>query len=221
VTRILTWKDIPDAWGDLVAQWKFARLVSSRLIPIFLFRKELLTYLFDCSPPYLAPPADTGQAPASIVLGKEDRLMPIAVAKEDHLKLIRSERPGVQKWFRSFRIQGLNARRLESMLAYFQVHDIATILVGVPVSRPHFECYAEIDRQFLDYMNTLVRAYGCSFVDYRNRIPDDLFRDIEHLTAEGGIEFSRVLQEEVLCEAWGKCSKELQRAGHPALHGSR
>jgi hypothetical protein len=138
------------------------------------------------------------------------------VEKEDTLRRIRTSRPTIQKWLRNFRIQGLKARHLENMLACCQDHGIAAILVGVPVTRTHFECYSgEINEKFLHYMNTLVRAYGCRFVNYRNRFPDDLFCDHHHMTADGGIVFSRVFLEEILCDAW--CKRKFQQAGHPLV----
>lgn len=109
-------------------------------------------------------------------------------------------------------------RNLESMLACFRANGIACILVGIPVTTTHFECYSNgINEEFLDYMNTLVRIYGCRFVDYRNRFPDDLFYDHHHMTFHGASEFSRVFQEEVLCDAWGTRSTKPRRSGHSLL----
>jgi hypothetical protein len=216
VTRILTLKEIPDAMADLIAFGKIQELISSRVVPVYKFRKELLTWLFEQSPPYFAFNTGARQKPAPDV----KPLTNSRKEREAALRNIRSARPKVQSWLRDFRIQGLYARNLESMLAYFQANGIAAILVGTPVTTTHFECYSnEINEKFLDYMNTLVRAYGCSFVDYRNRFPDDLFYDHHHMTAEGACEFSRVFQEEVLREAWRKKSMEPQRAGRAPLQG--
>jgi len=209
VTRILTLKDMPEAAADLIAFGKLTELMDSRLIPIYTFRMELLTYLFGDSPPYLAPPAGIlSPVPAPTAAKAQAAALPRNVSrveKENRLRLIQSARPNVQSWLRGFRIKGLNVRHLESMLAYFQTHGIAAILVGVPVTKMHFECYSqEINLKFLDYMNTLARTYGCRFVDYRDRFADDLFYDHHHLTPEGGSEFCQVFQEEVLCQAWRK-----------------
>lgn len=261
VTRIMTWKDMLGALEDLVVSKKYPRLMSSRLIPISLFRMELLTYLFGVSPPYLALPRDSQQQhPLKAVENMDETPPPIAEAqvnpnqptpassdaspqhpanaaanpepagaaqvhaqnssqaeRDDVRKLILSAQPRVQRWLRNFRIRGLNARHLESMLAYFQAQGIPTILVGVPVTKMHYECYSEkTNREFLEYMDKLCRKYGSSFVDYRNRFSDELFYDHMHMTYAGGHAFSRVFQQEVLSEAWRKSFKLPQHASHPA-----
>lgn len=214
VTRIMTLKEIPDAAADLIAFGEIRKLLSSRAIPIYTFRTELLTYLLGQPPSYLAFNTGAQQQPTPNANQQNDPRK----EKENILREIRSERTKVQSWLRGFRIQGLYARNLESMLAYFQAHGIATILVGVPVTAEHFECYSkETNQKFLDYMNTQVRTYGCRYVDYRNRFPDDLFYDHHHMNAQGTIEFSRVFQEEVLRDAW--CKRKIQRAGNPRLLG--
>jgi len=92
---------------------------------------------------------------------------------------------------------------------------MAAILVGVPVAKPHFECYsAKINQEFLSYMSLLCQKYGCHFVDYRNRLPDDLFHDTHHLNPNGNIVFSQILVEDVLCEVWSQRSKAYHQAGH-------
>jgi hypothetical protein len=203
VTRILTLKEMPDAAPDLVAFGKIQELLSSRATPIYTFRKEILTYLFGLPPPYLALQTGARQPPVTNVNPQNNP----GEGKENILTRIRSSRPKVQSWLRGFRIQGLYPRHLESMLAYFKANGIAAILVGVPVTTTHFECYSDgINEKFLYYMNTLVRTYGCRFVDYRNRFPDDLFNDHHHMSLEGAGEFSRLFGEEVLSEAWRKVS---------------
>jgi hypothetical protein len=211
VTRLLTWQDFPEAAADLIAFGRLPRILSARLIPVFLFRNDLLTYLFGDPPPYLglfaadsrvekADPANGPVPNPTYSAGK---------AKERSLVQVRSVRESLSR----FSIKGVNPRHLEGMLAYFQACGISTILVGVPVAGIQFECYTrEIDRKFLEYMDKLGRTYGCRFVDYRNRFSDDLFSDNNHMTADGGSRFSRIFQDEVLREAWSRSLTKSRRA---------
>jgi len=122
----------------------------------------------------------------------------------------------VSKWLRDYRIEGLNPHHLQALLEFLRAQNVTVIMVGVPVSQAHYDCYtSDINQKFLDYMHQLSAAYGCRFVDYRNRVPDDLFRDNHHMTINGGLFFSSMLQEEVLSEAWRQSSKVSQHARHP------
>ncbi len=223
VTRILTWKEMPEAASDLIAGRQYSRLLSSRLIPFFLYRQELLTYLVGLSPPYLSLTGGTEPHPASANIGAPAAVPPApefqVFSHEEQdaaVRRIQSTIPNVQKWLKNYRISGQNPRHLESMLAYLRAHNVVAILAGVPVAKVHFECYStEINQKFLDYMNLLCRNYGCRFVDYRNRLSDDLFHDTHHLNTNGGIVFSRILQQEVLCEVWRNGSRVYQHAGDP------
>lgn len=223
VARLLTWKDMPVDAPDLLARRQYSRLLSSRLLPIFLYRRELLTWLIGSEPPYLTLAETAAQQPAPI--GEDaDIVRPSAPdipvmtqeQREAVLRQLQAAAPTVRKWLRDYRIAGLNPRHLESMLKLLRTHKVTIILVGVPVSQPHYDCYThDINQKFLDYMSYLSRTYGCRFVDYRNRVPDEFFRDTHHLTKNGGAFFSRMLQEEVLCEAWRQSSKVSQHAHHP------
>jgi hypothetical protein len=243
ISRLITWKDLPIAAPDVIATRQHSRLLSSRLIPLFLFRQELLTWLFDSQPPYLAlqtvakqqpspavintnratppPPANPGvSTPAPVVTNASTATPPPpdnpTVSSEKRERQIQATSLLVTKWLRGYRIGGLNPHHLQTLLGFLRAHNVAVILVGVPVSQAHYDCYtADINQKFLDYMHRLSGTYGCRFVDYRNRVPDDLFHDSHHLTINGGLFFSRMLQEEVLSEAWRQSSKVSQHARHP------
>lgn len=244
ISRLITWKDLPTAAPDLIARkQQYSRLFSSRLIPLFLFRQELLTWLFDSPPPYLslqtvakqqpgpavtnantASPAPmdnpTVSAPAPVVTSANTASPPPpdnpTISSEDKERLFQAANLMVTKWLRDYRIDGLNPHHLQTSLEFLRANNVAVILVGVPVSQAHYDCYtADINQKFLDYMHRLSATYGCRFVDYRNRIPDDLFRDNHHMTINGGLSFSSMLQEEVLSETWRQSSKVSQHARHP------
>lgn len=201
IIRLITWKDMPDALQDFIASRRITHLPSSRIIPVFLYRKELLTWIFGSPPPYLTS--------ASAVAAPMDRPAVPNVHKdstpepaEDSIKS-RPVPPDIAKLFRNYQIGGLNAQHLESMLTYLHQRNVPVILVGAPACRYYLECCTtEINRKFMDYIEYLRCAYGCGFVDCRNRIPNKFFTDDLHLGPAGAVLFTRMLESEVLHDAW-------------------
>ena len=201
IIRLITWKDMPDALPDFIAFRHISHLPSSRIIPVFLYRKELLTWMFGSPPPYLkaacaaAAPMDRPAAPD---VHKDSTPEPA----EDSIKS-QPIPPYIAKMFRDYQIGGLNAQHLESMLSYLHRRNVPVILVGVPACRYYLECYTpEINRKFMDYIEYLRYAYGCSFVDCRDRVPNKFFKDELHLDPAGVVLFTRMLESEVLHDAW-------------------
>ena len=97
-----------------------------------------------------------------------------------------------------FRTGGLTAAALERLLARCDAIGARVLLVGVPVTSVFRSTYtSEIDAGYRAYVAELVRTHGCRFVDYRGRLPDGLFLDVHHLSAEGGRQFSRLLARDV------------------------
>ena len=156
---------------------------------------------FGSPPPYLkaasaaAPPMDRPAAPD---VHKDSTPEPA----EDSIKS-QPVPPDIAKLFRNYQIGGINAQHLESMLTYLHQRNVPVILVGVPACRYYLDCYTpEINRKFMDYIEYLRCAYGCSFVDCRNRVPNKFFKDDVHLSPAGAVLFTRMLESEVLHDAW-------------------
>jgi len=214
LTRVMTWQDMPDALEDFIASRRISRLLSSRIIPIFLYRKELLTWIFDSSPPYLKAASADEAAPVKPAPGAQNNPKP---QQADAVKISHSVPPHIAKSYRNYQIRGINPRHLESMLTFLHERNVAVILVGVPVCRDHLDCYStEINQKFMDYIEYLTRAYGCSFVEYCDRIPNEFFVDDLHLNLTGAVSFTRMLASEVLHDAWinsGRCEEH----GSPSI----
>lgn len=247
IARLITWQDMPDALPDFIARRRISRLLSSRLIPLYLYRKELLTWMIGSSPPYLTvssasaspqpnsragveelgPPPAPEPGPGATVAGLNrlaapDSLLDSQQELDAAIKKSQSQAPMVASWLRDYRIGGINAQHLESMLALLRNRNVPAILVGAPVCKLHFARYSpEINRKFLDYMEYLTRNYGCLFVDYRDRVPDEFFRDTYHLTKAGGLFFSRMFAGEVLNEAWRQPSSLPPGAAAPTTQDPR
>jgi hypothetical protein len=201
VSQLITWQDLPDALPDFIASKNVSHLLSTRLIPVYLYRKELLSWIFDSSPPYLKAASEPGAAPAKPA--NQDGLNDLTPERANAGGASSPVPPEVAKMFRNYRIGGINAQHLESMLAFLRQRKVEVILLGTPASKYHLSCYTpEINKKFLDHMDYLTRTYGCSFVDYRARVPHEYFKDELHLNQAGALFFSRMLADELLQESW-------------------
>lgn len=201
ISQLMTWQDMPDALPDFIASRRISHLLSTRLIPVFLYRKELLTWIFDSSPPYLKAASPTGAAPARPAApdGPQDS----APGQANAGGAPNPVPPEISKMFRNYRIGGINAQHLESMLEFLRQRNVVVILLGTPAGKYHLGCYTpEINKKFMDHMDYLSRTYGCSFVDYRARVPNEYFKDALHLNKDGALFFTRMLGSEVLKDAW-------------------
>ncbi len=210
IVRMITWKDMPDVLRDVIKYNGIPKLLASRIIPVFLYRRELLTWIFSSPPPYLKADgaAKAKGRPASTDAREDSTPDPAEV-----LRLSRISARETAKMFENYQIGGINAQHLESLLAYLHQRNVAVILVRFPASKAFLDCYTpEIDRKFMDYIEYLTRAYGGSFVDYRDRVPNEFFRDTLHLTPAGAVVFSRMLASEVLRDAWMSYTEPLERS---------
>ena len=208
--RFFTWRDVL-AWApEIAVRGKPGEVLTARLAPIDVYRRELLTWIVGRPPPYLSVassgtdatsspaeprPADAEGPPASAV--------PDATAEEDGgrrqpdaatLSGLRQTRG----WLRHYRLGG-EARALERFLARARAAGIPVVLVGVPVSSWVRALYTpEVERAFRGYMDGLTSGGDTEFVDYRGRFADRFFTDHHHLNARGGSLFARMLAEEVM-----------------------
>ncbi len=201
VIRLITWQDMPDLLPDLIAARRVSFLLSSRIIPVFLYRKELLNWIFDSPPPYLKAAGAAAAAPGqpAVPRNHEDSTPEPAEGSVNPQPVPQS----IARYFRNYRIGGINAQHLESMLSYLHQRNVPVILVGFPACRYYLAaCSPEVNRKFMDYIEYLEHAYGCSYVDCRNRVPNKFFLDDVHLCPDGAVLFTRVLESEVLHDVW-------------------
>jgi hypothetical protein len=207
ITRIVTWKDLPDLRQDPVTRKEIPRLLWSRIVPAYYFRKELLDWIFDTPEAYFAV---QGPAPAD---DPSER-------RSEALRLSQSSVPAVTGWFQNYQVGGINAQHLESMLTRLRDQSVSVILVAPPVSQCILSCYTpEINQRFSNYTKYLMSAYGCSFVDFRYRVPNEFFIDSQHLDSKTGkVLFSRMLAREVLHDAWKRSTRSREDASQLANH---
>lgn len=213
VTRMFTWRDLPAWLGEIVARGRLDAFLENRLQPIHVYRSELLGWLTLERGPYLRvplpdPPAlpDEREArrPARIPTGAH----PVVLARATG----GSGKPDAQtssglsrmrEWLEDYRIGGLETRSLESALARCRAAGVRVVLVGVPVTSWHRDLYTpEILAAYDAYLGPLLEETGVRYLEFRDRVPDELFKDNHHLAPEGGAVFGRMLAREVIAPAW-------------------
>lgn len=124
-------------------------------------------------------------------------------ASDELMEIFNQGRRLPRELLRDYRIGGNTCQALERVIRRCRQYDIEVILVGVPVTSIHREFYTpQIERDFLAHMEYLTRTYHCRFIDYRDQVPDCLFRDIHHLDCDGGTYFSRRLARDLLSTEW-------------------
>jgi hypothetical protein len=74
------------------------------------------------------------------------------------------------------------------------------ILLGIPACSAHRnEFTANVEAAYSEYIDRLVRDYGCRFVDARDWVPDAMFGDTLHVRADsGGVRFTARFTREAL-----------------------
>jgi len=173
-----------------------SRLFSTRFVPVYFFRREFRQWAFEASGLQflLCCPVDKinrpqKQAPADANTISAERFVKGTKATRNRL--------------RKFQIGGISAQALERLLERYKALGITTILLGVSISSPgRTEYVSKIDAAFLSYMQKLREIHGVYFVDYRDRVPDELFRSAYYTTPQGALYVSRLLAREVLAPLW-------------------
>ena len=195
LARQFTWADAVNSLPDVFYSGRVPRLLSTRLVPVYFFRREFRQWAFEASglqfllccsvdkikrPQIQAADADTTSA---------ERLVKGTKATRSRL--------------RKFQIGGISARALERLLERYKALGITTILLGVSISSPaRTEYVSKIDAAFLSYMQKLRTIYGVYFVDYRDRVPDEFFQSAYYTTPQGALYVSPLLAREVLAPLW-------------------
>lgn len=213
VLRQLTWENMPDTALELVRTGHFLRLLRARVVPLYTHRYELVKRarmaLEDMLP---APEPETTVAPRrprkaepppewTELIKRANRVTP--AVREETMKGL----PGVARGLRNYRIGGSSTRAMNRLLDFCEEHQIAVLLVGIPVSKPHRDLYTpEIDAQFLGYMKQLEETRGVRFVDCRHYTPDRMFFDNHHADGNGGRYFSQRFTREHLVGFWNDVS---------------
>ena len=103
------------------------------------------------------------------------------------------------------RYTDVEIRAFEEAARLLRAHGVAVVLLDAPVSSRLHEAAkgTPLERRYLGEMRAIARRHGATFVDHgRPRgIVDTLYRDHDHLSAEGARRYSRLLAETVIAPA--------------------
>lgn len=215
VRRQVRWVDTPALFVDICRSKQLGRLLSARLVPWHVHRRQIWTDAFAgaqaCCSRWFGAEV---RKPSAIPFTAAAQARP-AIDWEEVLRKARSRPDAKQleytqigvgqplRWLKNYRIGGASVHALERLIDRCRQHEIEVVLVGVPVSAPHRQTYTPpIDSAFVAHMKKVSQAHQCRFVDYRDQVPDALFNDNHHMRPEGAIYFSRRLSQEVLAPAW-------------------
>jgi hypothetical protein len=208
VMRQMTWPDLPGYLPDACIHGPVMRLLSSRLLPLYLHRYQIRKQTLAAALALL-----TGTAPEA----------PAAPERGPHpvpdLSGLPSVGPGVPPvppggtpplaagaiagWLRDYELSPIVTAALERLLGGCRAEGIDVLLVGVPAREALRALYTPaVNATYLGYMRSLTVGDGCRFVDFRDRVPEHGFSDSLHLTDDGAAHFSRLLAREVLIPLW-------------------
>ncbi len=198
--RELRWQDLTKCVKDIKAAGQMVRLLAARLLPFYVYRHELGEQLEGCLPDETDAPA-----PSAGLDWQKIILHPSLDSPAARATAMQKDRRMVAGWLSRYDLGGYAVACLEDLLQTSRQHGIEVILLGVPVSSDYRSLVPpEIETVFRTTIDGICRKYGCRFVDYRARIPDELFVDIHHLKEEGAVQFSELLGREVLAPAWAE-----------------
>jgi hypothetical protein len=216
VLRQLTWEEIPGYLSDIYRSGNTVRLLSARFVPLHMHRRQICLTLQQYAEQHVRAALRPSKPNKP---GKESKKEKAIAAAPDQgvpweiFKELRDDRhdpwrmqaglPAIRRWLQDYHIGGGSGRALDELVQRCRDQGMTVILVGVPVAEGHRALYTpEINEAFLNRVTSVARRHGARFVDYRDRLPDELFRDNHHLRQCGGEEFSRLLTQEVLVPAW-------------------
>jgi hypothetical protein len=196
--RQFDWGDAPGYAGDIVrgkAVWLY---LQARLVPVYTHRKEILANLR----------AEAGAAPT---VARHTPARPLDAGPLDWERILRTPAGDAQsigatqasaevrKWLTPYAMTGSAMAALERILDRCRRDDVSVILATYPTYSAHRQEYtAEIEGQFQAYMDRLCAEYGCQFCDGRAWVPDAMFRDLLHVTPDGGKRYTRQFAETTL-----------------------
>jgi hypothetical protein len=208
VLRQFTWEDTPTYFSDICRSGNSLRWLSARLLPLRAHRREICRVAAEGIERTLTETLYSKRQKKPRIKSPETQGVPWEIFLEMSGSLPLDVRtsaglPAVQRWLKDYRVGGTAAAALDRLLTRCRQEQITPILVGVPLSSPHRELYSDaIEQAFSSFVVTLVEKHQCRFVDFRDRVPDNMFLDNHHVLRSGGSHFSRLLASEVLLPAW-------------------
>jgi hypothetical protein len=240
LSRFFRWTDIAHWLPEiLIREWD--TLSRARLIPVYHYRRELLTWLVGRPPPYLAAPAATpsarGTTPAGAegVVGADPDAGPAPAAAP--LETVETAPgsapngllPGVpdrpaKRWQRRVRPYHMSERAeqtLAGLLARCRDERIRCVLVGPPLASGHRAIYGpDVAPQYGAFLSRLERELGVPFTEYADAADDAEFVDSSHLNDAGRRRFSAEIARSLVAPLWLGLDGHALDPAQPAADGT-
>ena len=200
LTRFFTWTDVARYGADLVRAGELNAMIGARLAPFYRYRAALLEWM------------------TRAVVGQRARsAAPPPVADEERAVRADPDAEPVQAWLDrvyaswmvDYEVGGASVDALWALLDRARRNDVTVVLVGMPAATIHRRLQTPaVERRFQAHVAAIAKAYDTTFIDFRDRLDDGLFRDRYHFTPAGARAFGEILGREVV-------APRLQRAGGP------
>ena len=213
ITRQLTETDLPKYMREiLLSHTSISRLLSSRLIPFFRHRHELLKWAAETA--RYRSELETLQIDGSQSAGRYGNSFQGDRDRSERSTVPMAERisTGTHRFeshLRNYQIAGGTSAAFESTVAMLQARGCFIVLLEPPLPSAQRALFTtEIQRQFNAFLQRLQNVYGCEFVDYSDRLPDTLFVDNHHAGNAGSLAFTELLAREIVIPMWRNLDKE-------------
>ena len=225
----LRWDDAPTYLRDMAVTGNLVRYAGTRIIPLYVYRDQIRQQLAEgalawwrgrgravsstfvppfglatASPVFHATDPSHREPPQAPATKWDQRVATaLALAPVDARRTTTVSLEGVHRELRRYRAGGNAAAALDRLLKRCRSHGIEPILVCVPLSSGHRNCYdAEIEAAFQAYLAALCQKHGCRYIDQRTMLPDHFFVDHHHAGPEGGLLYSQKMALEVVGPMW-------------------
>jgi hypothetical protein len=201
ITAVLTAADLPRYTPDIVLSHEgISRLLSSRLMPFFVHRGALRGWLEQVIEDVVGKSDERDSSKAVMQYQPNNDPTP----REEHIRIALHY---VETRLRHYQLAGTTSQAFERLIAELHSHGCTVLLVHPPLTSAHRALFpADMRRQFQTFIDRLCRTYGCRFVDYSARLPDEDFYDNHHTTPQGATRFTELLAHEVIAPGWSAIS---------------
>ncbi len=212
---VLCWDDVPAYFKDLAVTGNLVRFAGTRIVPLYVYRDQIRQQLGAHACAWFEGSSRANGIPVA----KQIAACPgVDAAAANWQKLIaesahdapidrnRTTTIGLDNVVRSvsrYRPGGNSAAALDRLLILCRAHGIEPVLLTVPLSSAHRQCYtSEVEAPFASFMTAMTQKHSCRHVDWRDALPDHFFVDHHHAAPDGGQLFSRKFAVEVLTPLW-------------------
>lgn len=196
--RLHRWADLPDHIIQIAVTNQLGRVAAARLLPIYQYRDLIWKEIAGVAFPAVegSSTAEAKGEPSRRVVNPNDIVPPQTPA---HVaKLAEGGRLVGRSWLRDTRIDQVNIRALDRILAICRDMGAEAWLITPPLSAPHRGTFnPELEASYQE----IISATGCRHIDCRDWMADGWFHDSHHLRPEGGLAFTRRFAREVLIPA--------------------